>query len=155
LYDNFFHNDLKFTTDGQQNQTVHEPRSRAFYVSINSLLHTCYYTELPMKVLITPHHLEFSYYGPPPIVITLGRPSPPRPRRTTHHTTLGPAPAPGGLAPPPPPPPPFPGLGGFFWAHPKGNCQTPNIATTATDKVTGYKASGNGLKPLRCWQNVN
>jgi len=25
------HNDLKFTTDGQQNQTSHEPRSRAFY----------------------------------------------------------------------------------------------------------------------------
>jgi hypothetical protein len=31
LYYQNFHNDLKFTTDGQQNQTSHEPRSRAFY----------------------------------------------------------------------------------------------------------------------------
>ena len=57
-----FHNDLKFTTDGQQNQTSHEPRSRAFYYSINSLLHTwnsCY-TEPPMKVPITPNYLEYS-----------------------------------------------------------------------------------------------
>jgi len=38
----------------------HEPRSRAFYYSINSLLHTwnSYYTEPPMKVPITPHRLE-------------------------------------------------------------------------------------------------
>jgi len=74
LFDQNFHNDLKFTTDGQQNQTSHEPRSRAFYFIINSLLHTwnSYYTEPPVKVPITPHHLEYSYYGPPPIVIALG-----------------------------------------------------------------------------------
>ena len=74
LYYQIFHNVLKFTTDGQQNQTSHEPRSRAFYYSINSLLHKrkCYYTEPPMKVPITPHHLKYSYYGPPPIVIALG-----------------------------------------------------------------------------------
>jgi len=48
------------------------PRSRAFYYSRNSLLHTwiIYYTELPMKVPITPHHLENRYYAPPPIAIT-------------------------------------------------------------------------------------
>jgi len=48
------------------------PRSRAFYYSRNSLLHTwiTYYTELPMKVPITPHHLENRYYTPPPIAIT-------------------------------------------------------------------------------------
>jgi len=47
-------------------------RSRAFYYSINSLLHTwiTYYTDLPMKVPITPHHLENRYYAPPPIAIT-------------------------------------------------------------------------------------
>jgi len=69
-----FQNDLKFTTDGQQNQTSHEPRSRAFYFSINSLLHTwnSYYTEPPVKVPIMTHHFKYSYYGPPPIVIALG-----------------------------------------------------------------------------------
>jgi len=74
LYDQNFHNDLKFTTDGQQNQTSREPRSRAFYYSINSLLHTwnCYYTELPMKIPITPHNLEYRYYAPPPIIIAPG-----------------------------------------------------------------------------------
>ena len=38
----------------------------------NSLLHTwiTYYTELPMKVLITPHHLENRYYTLLPIAIT-------------------------------------------------------------------------------------
>jgi len=48
------------------------PRSRAFYSSRNGLLHAwiTYYTELPTKVLITPHHLEKRYYGPPPIAIT-------------------------------------------------------------------------------------
>jgi len=74
LYYQIFHNDLKFTTDGQQNRNSHEPRSRAFYFSINSLLHTwnSYYTEPPMKVPIAPHHLEYCYYAPPPIVIALG-----------------------------------------------------------------------------------
>jgi len=47
------------------------PRSRAFYYSRNSLLHTwiTYYTELPMKVPITHHHLENRYYAPPPIAM--------------------------------------------------------------------------------------
>ena len=60
LYYQPFHNDLKFTTDGQQNQTSHEPRSRAFYFSMNSLLHIwiTYYTEPPMKVPITDHDLK-------------------------------------------------------------------------------------------------
>jgi len=74
LYYQIFHNDLKFTTDRQQNPTSHEPRSRAFYYSINSLLHTwnSYYTEPPMKVPITPHHLKYRYYATPPIIIALG-----------------------------------------------------------------------------------
>jgi len=51
------------------------PRSRAVYYSRNSLLHTwiTYYTELPMKVPITHHHLENRYYTPPPIAITGNR----------------------------------------------------------------------------------
>jgi len=50
-------------------------RSRAFYYSRKSLLHTwiTYYTELPMKVPITPHRLENRYYAPPPIAITGNR----------------------------------------------------------------------------------
>jgi len=50
-------------------------RSRVFYYSRNSLLHTwiAYYTELPMKVPTTPHHLENRYYVPPPIAITGNR----------------------------------------------------------------------------------
>ena len=32
-----------------------------------------HYTEPPMKVPITPHHLKYSYYGPPPIFIALRR----------------------------------------------------------------------------------
>ena len=51
------------------------PRSRAFYYSRNSLLHTwiTYYTELPMKVPITLHRLENPYNSPPPIAITGNR----------------------------------------------------------------------------------
>jgi len=54
------------------------PRSRAFYYSRNSLLHTqiTLYTELPMKVTITPHRLENRYYAPPPIAITGNRLTP-------------------------------------------------------------------------------
>jgi len=54
------------------------PRSRAFYYSRNSLLHTLitYYTQLPMKVPITPHRLENCYYAPPPITITGNRLTP-------------------------------------------------------------------------------
>ena len=81
LVDQIFHNDLKFTTDGQQNQTSHEPRSRAFYYSINSLSHTwnSYYTEPPMKVPITLHHQKYRYYATPSIIIALGSFSPPSP----------------------------------------------------------------------------
>jgi len=63
LYYQTFHNDLKFTTDGQQNQTSHGPRSRAFYSSRDCLLYTLnsYYTEPPMKVPITDHHLKNHY----------------------------------------------------------------------------------------------
>jgi len=51
------------------------PRSRAFYYSRNSLLHTWipYYTELPMKVPITLHRLENPFKAPPPIAITGNR----------------------------------------------------------------------------------
>ena len=54
------------------------PRSRAFYYSRNSLLHTwiTYYTELPMKV----HRLENPYNAPPPIAITGNRLTPGRGR---------------------------------------------------------------------------
>jgi len=43
---------------------------------MDHLLHDddCFYyfqkTELPIKVPITPHHLENRYYAPPPIAIT-------------------------------------------------------------------------------------
>jgi len=59
----------------------HEPRSRAFYYSINSLLHTwnSYYTQPPMKVPITLQRLESCYYAPPTIVISLGSFSEPLP----------------------------------------------------------------------------
>jgi len=51
------------------------PGSKAFDYSGNSLLHTwiTYYTELPMKVPITPHRLENRYYAPPTIAITGNR----------------------------------------------------------------------------------
>ena len=47
------------------------PRSRVFYSRRNSLLHTwntCY-TEPPMKVFITDHHLKNCYWAPPPNAI--------------------------------------------------------------------------------------
>ena len=75
LYYQIFHNDLKFTTDGQQNPTSHEPRSRAFYHGLhvrqskgivdyyirNSLLHkwNSYYTEPLMKVPIMPNPFQY------------------------------------------------------------------------------------------------
>ena len=65
------------------------PRSRAFYYSRNSLLHTwiTYYTELPMKVPITLHRLENSYNAPPPIAITGNRLTPVRLYRAACNTS--------------------------------------------------------------------
>ena len=48
------------------------PRSSAFYCSRNSLLNTWnrYYTEPPIKVPVTHHHLKNRYYAPPQNTIT-------------------------------------------------------------------------------------
>ena len=76
-------------------------KSRALSYSRKSLLHTwiTYYTELPMKVPITPHRLENRYYATPPIAITGNRltrvyppsptPSSPPRRRGGHHIVWG------------------------------------------------------------------